>query len=98
LNIRREEPYIIPDGEFDSLVLGIVIACLSVLGGFHSLNKRVVVSLEAFGILLSSGILRVEIDTKMDAKLEIITVDSKKWRTFDRSLEGVVVSKLGERQ
>ena len=44
-NIRREKPNFVPDGEFDAFVLGVVISCLGVLGGFDSLDKRVVVSL-----------------------------------------------------
>jgi hypothetical protein len=97
-NIRREEPNFIPDGEFDALVLGVIILCLGVLGGFDILDKRIMVSLEAFGVLLGGGILGVEVDTKMDAELRMITIGRKEWRIFDRSLESIIVGQLSKRQ
>jgi hypothetical protein len=97
-DIRREKPNFIPDGEFDAFVLGVVIACLGVLGGFDVLDEGVVVSLELFGVLLGGRILRVEVDAKVNAELEIVTVGGKEWRTFNRGLKSIIVSELSEGQ
>jgi hypothetical protein len=82
-DIRREKPNFIPDGEFDAFVFSVVITCLGVLGGLDILDKRVVVGLQAFGVLFGGRILGVEIDTKVDAELGMVTVGGKEWRTFD---------------
>jgi hypothetical protein len=97
-DIRREKPNFIPDGEFDAFVLGVVIACLGVLGGFDVLDEGVVVSLQAFGVLLGGRILGVEVDAKMNAELGMITVGGEEWRTFDRGLKSIIVGELSERQ
>jgi hypothetical protein len=96
LDIRREKPNFISDGEFDAFVLGIVIACLGVLEGFDVLDEGVVVSLQAFGVYFGGGILEVEIDTKMDAELGMVTVGGEEWRTFDRGLKSIIVGELSE--
>src|ERR1700732_1114694 len=97
-NIRREKPNFIPDGELHAFMLGVIIACLGVLGGFDVLNEGVVVSLQAFGVFFGGGILGVEIDTKMDAELGMVSVGRKEWRTFDRGLKSIIVGELSERQ
>jgi hypothetical protein len=91
MNIGREKPNFIPDGEFDMFVLGVVIMCLGVLSGLDILNKGIVVSLELFGVFLGGEILGVEVDAKMNTELEMITVGGKEGRTFDRGLKSILV-------
>jgi len=97
-NIGGEKPNFISDGEFDAFVLSVVATGLDVLGRFDILDEGIAVSLEAFGVLLCGGILGVEVDAKMNAELGMVTVGSKEWRTFDRSLKGIVVRELGTHQ
>jgi hypothetical protein len=97
-DIRREKPNFIPDGKFDAFVLSVVITCLGVLSGLDILDEGVVVSLELFNVFLGGGILGVEVDTKMNAELGMITVGGKEWGTFDRSLESIIVGELSELQ
>ena len=95
-NIRREEPNFISDCELDAFVLSIVISCLRVLGRLDCLDEGIVASLELFGVFLGGRILGFQVDAKMNAELGVETVGSEEWRTFDRSLEGIVVRKFGE--
>jgi len=71
--------------------------CLGVLSGLDILDEGVVVSLELFVVFLGGGILRVEVDAKMDTELGMITVGGKEWRTFDRGLKSIIVGELSER-
>jgi hypothetical protein len=82
-DIRREKPNFISDGKFNAFVLSVVIMCLGVLSGLDILDEGIVVSLQAFGILFGGRILGVEIDTKVNVELEMVTVGGKEWRTFD---------------
>jgi hypothetical protein len=97
-NIRREKPNLIPDDKLDAFVFSVVVASLGVLGGFDVLDKRVVVSLESFGVFFGGGSLGVEVDTKVYTELRMIAVGSEEWRTFDRGLKSIIVGELGERQ
>jgi hypothetical protein len=97
-DIRREKPNLIPDNKLNAFVFSVVVASLGVLGEFDVLDERIVVSLESFSVFFGGWILRVEVDAKVDAELEVVTVGSEEWRTFDRGLECIIVSELSERQ
>jgi hypothetical protein len=97
-DIRREKPNLIPDNKLNAFVFSIVVASLGVLGRFDILDERIVVSLELFSVFFGGWILRVEVNAKVDTELGVVTVHSEEWRTFDRGLECIIVSKLSERQ
>src|ERR1700683_2884309 len=67
-DIGGEKPNFISSSEFDAFVFSVVISCLSILRGFDCLDKGIMVGFELIGVILGGGILRIQVDAKVDVE------------------------------
>ena len=95
MNIQGAEPYLIAYLELDTLVLGIVILGLLVLGSFNKLREILMEIFNTFGHLFGCG-NRILVELlEIDCEAGIEAIISIKWRT---RMLGIVIREFSERQ
>ena len=96
VDVRRKEPYLVANGELDSLVLGVVILGLLILSGFDMLDKIVMEVPEFLGECLRGRNWDI-VTSEVDGKGGMVAVIGVEGRTIDAGLVGVVIGRLGDR-
>jgi len=98
VNIQGAKPYLIADLELDTLVLGVVILGLLVLGSFNKLHEILVEIFNTFGHLFGCG-NRILIELlEIDCEVGIEAIIGIKRRTTNARMLGIVIQEFNERQ
>ena len=96
VDVRRKEPYLVANGELDSLVLGVVILGLLILSGFDAFDEIVMEVAELLSERLRGRNWEI-VASEIDGKGGMISVIGVEGGAIDAGLVGVVIGELGDR-
>ena len=97
MDVWREQPYFVADGEFDSFMFGIVVLGFLILSGFEMFNKIVMEVSELLGERLRCRNWDI-VASEVDGKSGMIAVIGVERGAIDAGLVGVIICELGDGQ